>query len=302
MSGTIEQLLARLDAQDIRIVLDGEQLRVNAPKDVLTAELRAELKQRKEEIVLHLGRALGASSIAHVPRVDPMPLSHTQQRMWFMKQLDPDSGAYNVPGAMRLRGKLDRAALQRTIDDLVARHESLRTRFVAGTEGPGCIVEPRAQVVLEQTDFSRFPVARRDDEMQRALSAMARRPFDPARCPLLRALLLRVAADDHVFCLVLDHIVSDGVSMAILFAEFEALYTMHVGGPPASLPELPVQYLDYAEWQRRRLADGALARQLAYWKQQLGSRRRCCSCRAIARDPASRPPTAHDGVPRSRPS
>lgn len=276
MSTTLPELLERLAAKDIRLALDGERLNVNAPKGSLTPELRAELGARKEEIKEYLGKNGGATHVAperatmrRVKREAQMPVSHTQQRLWFLMQMDSQSSAYNVPSSFRMKGKLDVAALERTVSDLVARHESLRTRFVEVDGSPRCAVDPGARIRIESVDISRLPEAQREAEAERILTAFASEPFDLRKAPLMRATLLRLAPDEHIYSVVLHHIIADGLSLAILGAEFRALYTSHVTGVPAALPELPVQYLDYSEWQRQWLADGELERQLAFWKKQL---------------------------------
>ncbi|MEO8057473.1 MAG: amino acid adenylation domain-containing protein [Burkholderiales bacterium] len=274
---SLAALLDQLNALDVRLTLDGDRLNVNAPKGTLSAELRAELGLRKDELKAHLrahpqaGATLKAVApeLSRVPRQDLMPVSHTQQRLWFMKQMDPQSSVYNVPGAFRMRGELDITALEQTLAALVARHESLRTHFISEDGLPRCVVRAEVAMPLERIDLSRLPAAERDAEAVRQVSAIAARPFDLARSPLMHVGLLKLAVDEHVFVFVVDHIISDGVSLGILMGELQALYTEHVTGKPAELPPLPVQYLDYAEWQRRWLAAGALDRQLGYWKERL---------------------------------
>jgi amino acid adenylation domain-containing protein len=267
-------LLDRLRAADIRLALEDGRLNVNAPKGALTPELRADLERFKEDIKSQLraaaeARRSAAEGVRPIPRLPDMPVSHTQQRLWFMKQMDPTNPAYNVPGAFRLRGALDVAALERSLTDLVARHESLRTRFVSVDGVPRCIVELAAQVELERSDLSSLPEAQREKEAMVLLVALARRPFDTGRCPLMHVLLIRLAQDEHVISFVLDHIVADGVSTGLLLIELETLYASHRLGLAATLAPLPVQYLDYADWQRRWLAGGVLDEQLGYWRHQL---------------------------------
>ncbi|MEW6704980.1 MAG: amino acid adenylation domain-containing protein [Pseudomonadota bacterium] len=262
------EFVAMLQAQDVRLALDGDKLNVNAPKGALTEELRTQLAARKDEIKSYL-RALAPSAIALVPREGELPVSHTQQRLWFMKQMNPGSSAYNIPGAMRMKGALDGKALERALEQLVARHEALRTHFVARDGVPRCVVSPQARLALEQIDLTALPVERREAEALQRTQALSEQPFDLAKSPLMRAALIRLAADEQWFVFVFDHIVADGLSMAMFLDELQALYKEQLTGLPAQLPALAVQYLDYAEWQRRRLEAGALQRELAYWKAAL---------------------------------
>ncbi len=274
MSG-ITELLQRLGALDIRLTLDGERLSVNAPKGSIGAELRAELAARKDELKAHLRDHAPATlrraepPLQRVPRLASMPVAHTQQRLWFLRQMDPASSAYNVITASRLDGPLDAVALECAFDDIVQRHESLRARFFALDGVPHCCIEPAARAPVRLIDLSDVDASMRDDAAQRALLEAAREPFDLARAPLLRMTLVRLAPHHHLCCVVVDHIVADGLSMAIMFADLQALYRQRVGGPPARLALLPVQYVDYVHWQREAFAAGALDEHLAYWKQQL---------------------------------
>jgi amino acid adenylation domain-containing protein len=273
------ELLDRLRSLDVRLALDGDRLGVNAPKGALTPELREELGRRKEELKAFLAAqgSRGATSAAgksppvleRVMRQPDMPVSHTQRRLWFIKQMDPHSHVYNVPAALRLEGKLDVAALERTLAALVARHECLRTRFLAIDGTPRCAVDEQAAVTLEYLDLSTLPKAEREPAALDAMVATAERPFDISRAPLLHAMLVRIASDSHIFLFVLDHIVADGLSLGIFLAEFQELYRRDVTGSGAPLPDLPVQYIDYVDWERRTFAQGAIDEHLAFWKRQL---------------------------------
>ena len=273
-------LMERLRELDIRLALDGDRLAVNAPKGAITPALQEELGRRKDEVKAYLKALSGsaapprrepAPALQRVVRSAEMPVSHTQQRLWFIKQMDPLSHAYNIPAGLRLKGRLDVALLQRTLDDLVSRHESLRTRFVSVDGTPRCAVEAHATATLEHIDVSHLAGAEREAAALRAVLAVERRPFDIARAPLLHTALVRLASELHMFVLVFDHIVADGLSLGIFLHEFQALYTRHVNGTGAALPELPVQYLDYAEWERRWFATGEIDDHLAFWKTQLAA-------------------------------
>jgi amino acid adenylation domain-containing protein len=205
------------------------------------------------------------------PRPDGVaPLSFAQQRLWFLHQLDPESPAYNVPGALRLSGPLLPEALESALGEIVRRHEALRTVFgtVSGTEGePVQRILPPSPFTLPRIDLagSLDPQA----EAERLGLAEARHRFDLAAGPLLRALLVRVAEDEHLLVVVMHHAISDGWSLGVMTGELAALYAAFAAGEPSPLPELPVQYADFAEWQRRTLSGHRLERQLAWWRQLL---------------------------------
>ncbi|MCA1681775.1 MAG: amino acid adenylation domain-containing protein, partial [Actinobacteria bacterium] len=186
-------------------------------------------------------------------------------------EFQPDSSEYITPSALRLRGVLDGGALARALSGLVARHESLRTTFES-VDGRGVqVVHPPCEVQLPVLDLAGLPEADRHAELDKVLAQEASRPFDLSRGPLMRARLVRLAADEHVLTLVLHHIVTDGWSDGILWRDLSELYRAELAGTAPQLAVLPVQYADFAAWQRQRLSDAALQSQLDYWKQQLAS-------------------------------
>ncbi|HET7460396.1 MAG TPA: amino acid adenylation domain-containing protein, partial [Longimicrobium sp.] len=197
------------------------------------------------------------------------PLSSAQRRLWFLDRLEPGNALYNLPGAMRLRGALDEAALERSLGEIVRRHEALRTTFAEVDGEPVQVIAPFGGLALAVEDLSRLGEADREAAARRRAGEEAARPFDLAAGPLFRAALLRLGEDDHVLLLSMHHIVSDGWSMGVLFRELGALYAAYREGRGSPLPELPVQYADYAAWQREQLAGGVLDRQLAYWRERL---------------------------------
>src|SRR5215213_4226069 len=199
------------------------------------------------------------------------PLSFAQQRLWFIDQLQPDSSAYNMPAALRLTGPLKVDALERCLDEVVRRHEVLRTTFTLGPDRqPVQVVAPESGHSLRVEDLSALPEAGREPEAVRLATDEAQRPFDLARGPLLRTRLLRLSAEDHVLLLTMHHIVSDGWSMGVLVREVGAIYSAYARGLESPLAELPIQYADFAVWQREWLRGAALEEQLAYWRAQLG--------------------------------
>ncbi|HEX7239559.1 MAG TPA: amino acid adenylation domain-containing protein, partial [Longimicrobiaceae bacterium] len=207
--------------------------------------------------------ARAAPPIVPASRERALPLSFAQQRLWLVDRLEPGSPAYNMPGALRLRGSLDTLALRGSLDALVRRHETLRTVFEERAGAPVQVVRPAAPVPLRELDLRGLPGSEREREAGRLAAAEAMRPFDLERGPLLRCTLLRLDARDHVLLFTLHHVVGDGWSLGVLLREIPALYA---GSP---LPELPVQYADYAVWQREWLTGEVLEEQLRYWKEEL---------------------------------
>ncbi len=198
-----------------------------------------------------------------------VPLSFTQERLWFLDQLTPGTAVYNLPAAMRLRGVLNRAALEASLDEIVRRHEVLRTCFVAVEGKPVQLIAPSAKLVVTVIDLSPMAEAGRAEEVRRLASEEARRPFNLAQGPLVRATLLRLSDQEHVLLLTLHHIVSDAWSRGVFNHELTALYEAFAAGRPSPLPGLPVQYADYVVWQREWLRGAVLERQLQYWRPQL---------------------------------
>ncbi|MFF7365767.1 amino acid adenylation domain-containing protein [Streptomyces sp. NPDC008125] len=192
------------------------------------------------------------------------PLSFAQERLWFMEQFAPGTAAYNIPVARRLRGPLDQAALERALDMVVARHETLRSRYPATDDG-------KPVLEIAEPEPAPLPVADAVDEAHaaRLVDEAGARPFDLVAGPLLRTLLVRCAPDEHILLLVVHHSVSDGWSSEILISEILRCYTAQVAGGPDPLPELPVSYGDFALWQRDRLSGDAMAAEVAYWAREL---------------------------------
>jgi amino acid adenylation domain-containing protein len=217
-------------------------------------------------------RATIARSVA-VPAADlerhVFPASSAQQRFWILDQLDSSAAAYTIPIALRLSGSLDVAALRASLNAIVARHESLRTIFALEGEEPVQVVLSELALDLQLTDVAALSPADRDAAVASAAAEAANQPFDLGCGPLVRASLLRLTANEHVLLLTLHHIVADGVSVSVLYRELEANYAAFAAGRQAELPPLPLQYPDYAVWQRRMLEGAKAARQLAFWKEQL---------------------------------
>ncbi|WP_164002944.1 non-ribosomal peptide synthetase, partial [Pyxidicoccus caerfyrddinensis] len=235
-------------------------------RELFDSTTLADLAMRVDRAVL-AGQGPQVPALVPVPRTGELPVSLSQQRMWFLDQLEPGSAFYNLPVALSMTGTLDASALQRGLTELVSRHEILRTTFREGANGAIQVIHPAASVPLPVTDLSGHPDARQD--IGRWVREEGLRPFDLTRGPLLRAALLRLGAQEHVLVLTQHHIVSDGWSMGVVVRELAEIYRASIEGRPARLPELPVQYADFAAWQRGWLRGDVLDGQLRWWRERL---------------------------------
>lgn len=247
---------------------------MNAEKSLKLARRFIELPLEKRQLFLDGLRAEGIDFSqfpipADVPQADRHALSYAQRRMWFLWQLDPLSGAYNLPGAVRLKGALNIAALEQAFAYVVQRHETLRTVFRQNPDDSLEQAPLSAPLVVEQVDLSLLPVIEREQAVAAQAQQQSLQPFDLASGPLLRIKLLKLDPCEHVLLLTLHHIVSDGWSMNVLIDEFIRSYDAFERGHTPQLADLPIQYSDYALWQRRWLEAGEQARQLTYWQAQL---------------------------------
>jgi amino acid adenylation domain-containing protein len=210
-----------------------------------------------------------APPILPAPRHKPLPLSHAQQRLWFLYQLQPANPAFNIYHGVRLSGTTDVKALERSLNEVVRRHEALRTIFDYNGDEAVQIIQPSRALVLPLIELEELPEPEQEAEVQRLLKEEALRLFNLTTGPLLRATLLKLAPREHVLLLAMHHIVSDGWSMGVLVGELTALYEAFASGKPSPLDELTIQYPDYAHWQRLWLSGEVLEGQLGYWKKQL---------------------------------
>jgi hypothetical protein len=239
---------------------------LTATTKLLSPEQRIALAQKLRE-----NRAPDSSGIKSLIRRDsgPGPLSFSQQRLWFLDQLHPGNSAYNVYRAVRINGALDKQALERSVQEIVRRHEILRTTIGVERGIPFQFISPSATVPLRQLDLRDIAASKRDGEVLRLANEEAHRLFDLAKDLLLRTALLQVGEEDHVLLLTTHHIAADGWSVGILFSELSLLYEAFATGKPSPLPELPIQFADFAAWQRQWLTDSILEKQLGYWKEKL---------------------------------
>ncbi|MGB7923894.1 MAG: condensation domain-containing protein, partial [Pyrinomonadaceae bacterium] len=211
----------------------------------------------------------GPQVIGRREATDFCPLSFAQERLWLIEQLEPGNHAYNIPDTVRLTGPLDVEAFHRALNEIVKRHEVLRTTFTIIDEQPAQVIAPSLTLPLDVIDLREFPEDERETQALRRIAQEAQRPFDLSEGPLIRALLLRLGEADNVVLLNMHHIVSDAWSVNIFTQEMTTFYRAFAAGVAVTLPELPIQYADFAVWQREWLQDAALEPGLLYWKKQL---------------------------------
>jgi amino acid adenylation domain-containing protein/FkbM family methyltransferase len=246
-----------------------EAFRVEMPLRTLFEHPTVTQLALQVEEALRSGLGVQAPPVERVLREGPMPLSFAQQRLWFLDQLEPGNIIYNSPSVVRLTGALDVAALERTLSEVIRRHEVLRTSFRVIDGQPVQFIHDAVPVSLPVNDLSQMDEPARETAASQLAKEEAERPFDLEAGPLVRAGLLKLDEHEHVCLLTMHHIVSDGWSVSVFINEVAALYESFVKGEESPLPELPVQYADYAVWQRERLQGEVLDNQLAYWKEQL---------------------------------
>ncbi|WP_420643177.1 non-ribosomal peptide synthetase [Candidatus Leptofilum sp.] len=233
-----------------------------------SAELSAEELALLEMMLAEEG--VDSSTEPTIPQrtnLEKSPLSFAQQRLWFLEQLEPGSPVYHIPAAFRLRGVVDTAVLQTSLNQLAQRHESLRTVFVSEAGTPYQKVLPEIELPLNVLDLRR--AANNEQVAEKQLFAETQRPFNLKLGPLFRTTVFQLADDDFIIVFMMHHIISDGWSMGVLFGELTAVYNATVQNETANLPDLPIQYADFAEWQRNWLQGDVLAAQIGYWKNHL---------------------------------
>ncbi|MDQ2935946.1 MAG: amino acid adenylation domain-containing protein [Acidobacteriota bacterium] len=250
------QVIARIN-QQLKIVLP-----LRALFDGLTIR---NLAIRIDSMVVREGPSI--PTVQRTRRGQEIPLSFAQQRLWFLDQFEPGSSLYNINRALRLKGTLDLSKLERAVQMIAARHEALRTTFVATDGRPVQIIKPAVTVPFQVQDLRSVPSGAREEETKRLIQVEAEKPFDLSRGPLLRVTVLHLAEQEHVLLLSIHHIISDAWAIKIFFLELSTFYQNHV--QQESLPELPIRYAEFAQWQRNWLNGEVLEQQLAYWKKQL---------------------------------
>jgi len=271
---TTFEFLSYLRSLGVKVWAEGAKLRYQAPPSALTPALLEELAQRKSEILQVLNELETSSQPARLPlrptaRGNESPLSFSQKPLWFFDRLNQGSPVYNEAIAIRLQGKLILPALERALSEIVRRHEAVRTTFTSVGGVPMQVIRQAYAVSLPLDDLSHMSESEREVEAERRMASEGQRPFDLENGPLMRARLLRLSKDDHVLVVTMHHIITDGGSVVVLAREIGALYQAIASDEPSPLPELDIQYIDYAEWQRSYLVGKVLESQLGYWKRRL---------------------------------
>ncbi|NMG07610.1 non-ribosomal peptide synthetase [Brasilonema sp. UFV-L1] len=277
----IEDFLSDLDDLDIKLWIDevngsparDVSLRCNAPKGTLIPDIRAELAERKDEIIAFLQKTNLASTftiepIRPISRNGTIPLSLNQQRLWFLHQIEGESTTYNEFFAVSIKGLLQISHLEQSLQEVIQRHEVLRTTFPNQDGYPIQAIAPTSEITLPVTDLQALPTVEQSALIQQ-LSKKVQRPFDLVNGPLLRVTLVQLEKESYVLLLCMHHIVYDGWSMGIFIQELSSLYQASCAGVPSPLPKLPIQYADFAVWQRQWLSGEVLKTQLNYWRSQL---------------------------------
>ena len=269
------ELVALLSRRGVRLWVDGDNLRFKAPPGALTPELKGRLVASKAQVIEFLSDVRESGETAAQPAIEPaprdgeLPLSFAQERLWLLDRLDPGSASYNIFDAIRLEGEVSAVRVSAALSEIFGRHEVLRTTFDSRQGRPVQRIAPPSPVAVPVVDLERLPAAAREPEARRLLDREVHRGFDLARGPLLRAGLLRLTAGSSILLFDMHHIVSDGWSTGVLVRELASLHAALSAGMPPALPPLPVQYADFAAWQRRRLGREALDTQMRYWRRQL---------------------------------
>ena len=271
---TIE-FVSYLQNLGVKLWIDGDKLRYRSPKEVVTPELKKSIVEHKADILKLLRKAQknrqsdGASSIQSISREQVIPLSYAQQRLWFIEKMALSSNAYNMPLTLHLVGQLDYVALEKSLNQIIARHETLRTTFSEINGTPVQIIQPPFELELPRKDLSGLTPSEATTKLQQLLQQENELSFNLEIDPPIRAGLYQLGTTEHILQITLHHIASDGWSLTVLPKELSAIYTATLFDKPSPLPELPIQYADFAVWQRNYLQGETLSSQLNYWKQKL---------------------------------
>ena len=276
--GSLNNFLNKLSSLGVKLWIetgmDNFKLKYNAPKGTMTPALLSELKERKEDIIQFLQQAdrnknKTSQTIQPAPRDTDLPLSFAQQRLWFLAQLEDNSSAYNWPASFRLQGNLNTSALEQSLTEIVRRHEILRTNFSVVNGTPVQKINSSQPINLPVIDLQSFSESEREKEAEKLVTKEKEYPFDLAKGSLFRVMLIRLKPEEYIFTLSMHHIIADGWFLNIFISELSTLYSSFCEGKLSLLSELPIQYGDFAYWQRQYFQGENLQHQVNYWKQKL---------------------------------
>ncbi|HKP12283.1 MAG TPA: condensation domain-containing protein, partial [Blastocatellia bacterium] len=269
------EIVADLSRLGIKLWVESDQLRFKAPQGVLTPELKTKLVEQKSDLLAFLRQVQSSAQSSAAPPISPaarqgdLPLSYAQERLWFVDQWEPGSAAYNIYDAILIEGKVELAALEKSLNEIVRRHEVLRTTFAVRDGQPSQRIAPEMTLTVPVVNLDDYTGADSDAELRRLINAETSCPFDLSCGPLMRVVIFRLEKERHVLLFNLHHIVSDGWTTGVLIKEMAALYDAFTRGRPSPLPELRIQYADFAAWQREWLKGDRLESEKAFWKAQL---------------------------------
>ncbi|NEQ79119.1 MAG: amino acid adenylation domain-containing protein [Moorea sp. SIO2I5] len=271
---TLDELLSHLRSLDVKLWVDGHKLRYSAPKEILKPALRNQLREHKAEIMKLLGKTNLASHstsepIQVIPRDENLSLSFSQEGFWFIDQMEGTSATYNLFSAIKFIGSLNIVALEQSLQEIVRRHEVLRTNFKNVNGQPTQVISPSLHLTVPVIDLCMLPETEQYAEVMCLASEEAQQPFDLSQDTLLRAKLLQLKNTEHILLFSIHHIVTDAGSVIVFLRELKTLYEAFCNNKLSPLFDLPIQYADFAFWQKQCLQAGMLEKQMRYWKQQL---------------------------------
>jgi amino acid adenylation domain-containing protein len=274
---SVVEILSQLKNLGIKLRVEKEKLWIDAPRGALSPSLKEELARHKSEFISYLERheylkSNDSVSIARIPRDEALCVSFPQERLLFLAQLEPDSAAYNISDSVWFEGRFRPEIFAQALSEIVRRHEILRTTFRETDSRLVQVISPPSTLSLKVKDLRGLSDAELREKAKSIITEEARRPFNLSTGPLYRATLVRLGDEEHFLALTMHHIISDGWSFNVVKGEIHTLYKAFSGCQPSPLDELPIQYADFAHWQRERLQGEFLERQLEYWKDKLGEK------------------------------
>jgi len=270
---SLNELLKKLNRLNVKIWVEENQLRYKAAKGVLIPELKNEIISHKDEIIgffkkANIGKITISSPIAPQNPKEKYALSISQQRLWFLYQLEPENPFYNLRDYFRLEGEFNLGVFQQAMEAMVERHTSLRTTFIVEKGTPYQVISKNTRLEIPLIDLTQYSAEKREKEAKRLTEEEAHKPFDLAKDLPLRVSILKLSQEDHVLLFTTHHIVSDEWSLGIFFKELISLYNAFLKGEKNPLKSLKLQYTDYTLWQRKQLEGEVLETQEKYWKDQ----------------------------------
>lgn len=266
-----EELFNELRSKGMSFRYEDGKLRYSGPKGIMNDEYLARLKECRDELIqlINEDKSSAGDTISRVHRDGPLELSFAQQQLWFLYQLAGPSYVYNLPLGLKFYGKLDINALKHAAESLVQRHDALSTSFIECDFRPVMIVHEKVDVPFRIEDISNIPENKRSSELDLRLRDEASALFDLSHAPLFRCMLVILGNDEYVFLVTCHHITSDGWSMGIVINDLAHFYNSETQGTPISLPQLPVQYADFAAWQRKSFSADKINAEIEFWKNKL---------------------------------